>query len=286
MTPNNSWKIVGASVIGAGHIANELPCQDAHAFTCLAENTGIAVVCDGAGSCENAHLGAQFVAQNTLDKVQELAKDPVWLHPDQAPQQETWLKAAKHVVEAVQKELREYAQEMDVTYKSLSCTLIVLLFAPHRLLLFHIGDGRAGYAGFDGVWKSALTPFKGDQVGETVFITSDVGTDLKNQWLQAHIIHDAVLSFALLSDGCERACWLCYDKIEHEDRYFDPNTPSQDFFSHNTEALKTMHSKGVSREDMQEKWTQFLQDGNAVLKTEPDDKTLILGCLMDESTTE
>lgn len=276
------WQIIGHSLRGKAHFENDTPCQDAHYFEMWTESTGIAVVCDGAGSCEHSHLGSGFVVERTLERTRLLLEEHKWLEKGKAPDAEAWSKSAHELIMALQEDLREFATEQAVEYKSLSCTWILLLYSPHTLLVAHVGDGRAGYADREEKWQSVMTPFKGEQVGQTVFLTSELDTGAEDHLIETRVIADEITAFALMSDGCELACWKCYDKYPDEERYYDPNIPDQSFFEQNVRALKSMSLDGLPAQEIEEKWSAFLENGNEALRKETDDKTMILGTLIVE----
>jgi hypothetical protein len=277
-----SWKVVGTSLTGKAHIENKTPCQDAHHIELYGDTSGIAVVSDGAGSCEYSHLGSGFVVQRATEKVKGLLDENPWLDLEQVVDEKDWSAGVTTLFKELQEDLRQFAQEEAVDFKSLSCTLILLVFSPHRILVAHIGDGRAGYANHEGEWKSLMMPFKGEQVGQTVFLTTEWLQDAWDQVVEAKVINDSVSAFTLMSDGCELACWKCYDKYPDEERYYDPNSPDQDFFDHNVKALRSMYISELSNQEVEEKWAAFLQNGNDVLRKETDDKTMILGVFVGE----
>jgi len=277
----SKWKIVGASTLGKAHIESETPCQDAHNFDLLDNLHGIAIVSDGAGSCENSQIGSKFVVEKTMKQMKTLLQNHPLLKEDYDPKENEWRDLMFKEIKILQDGLNDLAEEQGVDYKSLSCTFILLLFSPHRILSCHIGDGRAGYLGHKGDWKSLFSPFKGEQVGQTVFITSDIFNG-NEEFIETTIVNDAIHSFTLLSDGCELACWKCYDKHIDEEFYFDPNEPYSGFFNPCISALKSMHCDKLSQKDIHLKWSKFLESGNETFEKEMDDKTMILGTIIVE----
>jgi hypothetical protein len=274
------WKIVGASLVGKSHIEGSIPCQDAHSFKLINDTTGIAVVCDGAGSSNNSHLGSELIVKRTIEYITILIEKTSCLNDEIQITNEEWQGHMLELIKKLQEELYDFSQEQNLEYKSLACTFILILFSPHRILTCHIGDGRAGYADVSENWKSLFIPFKGEQVGQTVFITSDLLND-NEHLIETSVINDNISSFTLMSDGCELASWECYSKREDEESYYDPNLPFPKFFKPCVSALKSMYFDDLSDEEIQKKWTSFLENGNTALQRETDDKTMILGTFIN-----
>ncbi|MGB5024649.1 MAG: PP2C family serine/threonine-protein phosphatase, partial [Saprospiraceae bacterium] len=173
---NDNWIVAKASVIGASHIKENLPCQDSHGYKFFSEdNFGIAVVSDGAGSTEFSHLGSGEVVQQVIEKFSKLTKEETF-HLN-APELSIWNKKSVEVFKSILTALKEFAEEEKINYKSLAATAIVIIITPYGLLTTHIGDGRAGYLNEKGEWLSCITPYKGELANETVFITSDFWED-------------------------------------------------------------------------------------------------------------
>lgn len=274
---NSNWIIVGASVTGNGHLEHGIPCQDAHGYEMLSEDFGIAVIADGAGSCENSHLGSEFVVHEALKNFKSLAQEKD-LNKNNFPTNETWREWSIDSIRVIQDNLKSFAEEKQIDYKSLSCTLIVLFFSQKGILIAHVGDGRAGYCEKELQWKNAMKPYKGEQVGMTVFLTTDFLWE-DECYFESRVIKEEIRAFTLLSDGCERACFECYVKLDDKEEYMDPNKPFDKFFNPNIEALIRMDEMEFSKEEMKEKWMNFLDTGNHIFEQENDDKSMILGVL-------
>lgn len=278
---SGNWVIVGGSVIGKGHVSNDIPCQDAHLYKLLDNDWGIAIVSDGAGSCENSHLGSGFVVERGMGLFEDLIETKRLGHKNKLPKEAEWREWSIKVFKQLIDDLQAHANEIEVKLKSLSCTIIVVVFSPKGLLTAHIGDGRAGYLEEDGSWLHSITPFKGEQVGTTVFLTTEFIWEAPELYIETRVIECKLKAFTLLSDGCEFGCFECYQKRENDQGYHDPNKPYDKFFNPNIEALLTMNSNGLSQNEMNTKWEGFLHKGNEVFEKEADDKTMILAVLKE-----
>lgn len=282
-TKNDKWLVVGASVIGKSHIADNLPCQDNHLHCSLKNNWGIAVVADGAGSAANSDKGSAFVVKATVKAFAELLEKEKWNIQNTLPDEATWTIAAKQTLKEVRAALDFFAEENEWEVSSLACTVIAAIYSPVGILLTHIGDGRAAVQQAENKeWVAAMTPHKGEEANQTVFITSEIWQEdelelSEVQVPESRMIDAPVMAFALLSDGCEKHSFECSRFDEELQRWSDPNRPFPRFFNPLTANLSSAMEQGIEAEDIEEKWTFFLEGGTKGLKQEGDDKTMILG---------
>lgn len=269
------WQLAYASVLGNSHIKEGLPCQDAH-FIHENESNIIAVVCDGAGSCPHSEIGAEWVSNFIGTQLAYVAKTEQFIEN----QKDTdWKVLVYDLIKTTQLALAAFAESEKYDYKDLSCTVIAAIVTPEKLLTFHIGDGRGGYMDADGDWKSFMTPFHGAEANETVFVTSSIWEN-PEIYIETNSIQASIHAFCLLSDGCEKASFLCnlYDEVT--EKYSDPNLPFPPFFNPNIAALKSLSESNTPQDDVNTLWETFLTNGNTKLSYETDDKTLVLGVLV------
>jgi hypothetical protein len=266
------WITVWASAIGNSHIKENLPCQDACMVKNLQGGWGIAALADGAGSCEYSDKGAQQTVQLAIQYFANEVHKKQWAKENYLPSEQEWEDTAIYSLKMIKSDLQTYALQNNLDFDGLSCTVIVLVYSPLGLLLTHIGDGRAGYLNEKEEWLSLMTPFKGEEANQTIFITSDFEEFIENKIISSH-----VNAFCLLSDGCEKSAFECnlYDRDTH--KYYDPNLPYPKFFNPNILALRELYKQKQTQDAMNALWQSFLEGGNPQLKNEPDDKTLILG---------
>jgi len=285
MENNFDWVVASASVIGNGHITEDIPCQDA-SLVRHEEGYGIAIVCDGAGSCEFSHKGAKQVCYSAYEHFKQLAEEQAWATQQNLPQLTNWKELALETVFKVKTELVDYSDKENIDFKSLSCTFMCTLFFPFGLLMVQIGDGRGGYLS-NGEWKSLFKPFQGEFANETVFITSKIWDEpLVDKYISYNVIDSPIEAFCLLSDGCEKASFQINLFDEENEKYFDPNLPYPKFFNPNVDALKKLHNSGKTQIEINELWAEFLINGNPKFKTETDDKTMILGVNLSRTDNE
>lgn len=282
--PKSSWLVVGASLPGKSHLTDHIPCQDAHKITHINKDWGVAIVCDGAGSCEFSHLGSAFLSHNAAIDFKNLVIKHKWHKNNILPEEEEWKILSSQCLFSLREKLLDYSSKENHAFKSLSSTIIVLIYSPIGLLISHIGDGRAGYCNTDNQWFALINPYSGHQVGTTVFITADI---IENQdlYIESRVIRTKVKAFTLLTDGCELSCWECYQKTDIDDFCVYPNNPYPNFFNPNVQVLLNMHHLKMSYSEISKKWNNFVDCGNAILKEENDDKTIILGVLTSNTKT-
>jgi hypothetical protein len=270
-----SWLIVSHSTFGRAHIKKNIPCQDAHYLIEINNETGIAVVCDGAGSAAESQIGAKIVAKQTAIAL----KHEIETATGQLPaNKQTWKKMSKQVLLKVWAFLKKFAQKTNREFKSLACTVIAVIYNPHTIFICHIGDGRAAYSNKQGDWKAIMIPFKGEEANQTLFITSDIWRN-NADYIGCNIINDNIMAFSLMSDGCENHAFQLNSYDEKKGIYLSLNEPYIKFFQPLTEQLLSLDKQGYSNKQLNEEWQKFIEQGNESLAKENDDKTMVLGIL-------
>jgi hypothetical protein len=287
--PNNTiltkgnWFVVGSSVIGKSHIEGNIPCQDFNHLEKINDLWGIAVCCDGAGSAINSHIGSEFVAKESAKIFKSIFLKEQLGKNKELPQDNVWQELAKAGLYQVKQNLDDFAKKEGYKVESLACTIILAIYSPLGILVTHIGDGRAGFLTQNNEWKPMLTPWKGEEANQTVFITSAIWNENIDNYIESLIIREQPLAFTLMSDGCEAHSFECsvFDKETRE--WHDPNLPFPKFFNPLVQSLKQMKATGMTEDEVQKKWANFLTSGTQSLSNEPDDKTLILGVFVSEN---
>ena len=278
------WIIVGASVQGNGHISMNLPCQDSHAYEYIRDGWGIAITSDGAGSAKLSHIGSAASAARAMFHFKNLIEKERWIEMGTLPTDIEWMKKSYQVLKTVRNELELLAKNNKCDIKDLSATIIVVIHTPIGLLSVHIGDGRAGYKDMAGEWHSLITPHKGEEANQTIFIPSDFWNiqfyEMSGVTVpESRIVREQVSAFTLMSDGCEGTSWLWNQYNESTGKYYDPNTPHRTFFDSLLKTLQHFREEETPIEERKEKWYNFIKEGNKSFIKETDDKTMILGAL-------
>ena len=283
----NKWFVVGASAIGKSHISGKKPCQDNHYSEYFGYGWGIAITSDGAGSVDFSHYGSEFVAKTSaLNAFKNLVLKNKWHKKNYLPDLKEWQNHSIELLRQVYKDLEVFADENNYSFSSVACTVIIVIYSPNGLLVTHIGDGRAGYRTENDEWKSMLTPHKGEESNQTIFITSTPWFQDKDLKLsdvlvpESRVILEKPKAFILMSDGCEAHSFECSLMDSETNKWSDPNRPYAKFFDPIYKQLIQMSSNNVTLKDANEKWQQFIVEGTAGLKEESDDKTMIVGVLI------
>lgn len=276
---HDGWTIVGCSIIGNSHISMGLPCQDNNKYAYIKNGWGICITSDGAGSAKHSDIGSRIVVERGIHYFQNVIEQKKWAETNTFPTDAEWTSIAYMALKAIRTDMEKFATTKNLELSSLNATIIVVIHTPQGFLTTHVGDGRAGYKDSDGEWKAFITPHKGEEANQTIFLTSDFW-NLPYYVMsgvmvpESHVVRCTPIAFTLMSDGCEHTAWQCNMKDEKTGGFFDPNKPFDRFFN----PLLTDLSSGTN-EDVRNRWVRFITQGNESFKREPDDKTMILGVL-------
>lgn len=276
------WVVVGASVKGNGHIESNMPCQDNNKFEILGKGWGVAIVSDGAGSAAHSDMGSKVVVERGVVHFKNLIEKEGWMEKNILPSDAEWLQKSYFVLKTIRNEVEMVAKKNNVDVKSLSATCLAVVFSPMGLLVVHVGDGRMGCKTLSGEWKAIMTPHKGEEANQTLFLVSDFW-DIPN-YVQSGVlvpesivVREPVEAFAVMSDGCESTAWLCTAQNAETGKYYDQNKPFEGFFNPLEETMVTFHKEQIPEEERKEKWYKFIESGTKGFVKEQDDKTMILG---------
>lgn len=314
--------VVGFSIQGRSHIRSGMPCQDYHAFEDLKDGWLLAIASDGAGSAREAARGSKANCDLALRLVKQLISEKKWKENNYFPTDKEWYIEIRNVFEVMQaivmrsaasqtdkqkkllsdleneyqqtnnekkdeilKQLRELKEEMKTPLESrdFNATIILLLISPQGMMAAHIGDGRMGYLSREGIWKSLMTPHKGDEASSTVFIPNNWNRQLNvpaftmsNVYLpDTCVVKELPKAFVLMSDGCESFSWTCklYDK--EQNFYHDHNVPYEKFLNPLIDQLNSIEDKEERIIEM----IDIINIGTTGGKKELDDRTMLLGIL-------
>lgn len=278
----DNWEVVGASVQGNGHKTSNLPCQDSCAYEYLSGGWGIAITSDGAGSAEHSDIGSKITIARAMHYLKHLIEEERWIEKKELPTDNTWMRLVVPELRKVRDDIYGFSPKNKIEYKSLSATIIVVVHSPHGLLVAHVGDGRAGCRDMEGNWKSIITPHKGEEANQTVFLTTgfwDTPSFILSGVMvpETKVIRHPVSAFTLMSDGCENTAWLFNQKDENTGHYYDPNKPFPKFFNPLIESLDCESRDNTPEEEIGNNWHSFITEGTRGFISESDDKTMILG---------
>ena len=276
------WVLVGASVKGNGHIQSNMPCQDNHKFESLSNGWGIAVVSDGAGSAAHSDLGSKVVVERGVFHFKNLIEKEGWMKSNTLPTDIEWLQKSYYTLKNIRNEVDLVAQKNKVELKTLSATCLAVIYSPLGLLAVHVGDGRMGYKSVTGEWRAMMTPHKGEEANQTIFLVSDFW-NIPNYVMsgvlvpESIVVREPVKAFALMSDGCENTSWKCTTLNPDTGKYYDQNKPFEGFFNPVEETLFSFHEENVPEDERMAKWNKFIESGTSGFVKEQDDKTMIFG---------
>lgn len=185
------WRYAAGQATGSAHEKLGKPCQDRFACTTVDANaTLIAVVADGAGTAEQAHIGAE-IAVTTVSSIAQLAaragrRD----FPD----------VLREGATLARQRLLEAAADRQLAPRDLACTLLAVIVAPMGAAALQIGDGVIVVADKPLSWRWVFWPQKGEYANTTYFLSDERA--LERAEVQA--LNDDVLDVALMSDGLEQ----------------------------------------------------------------------------------
>lgn len=238
--------------------------QDAHALRVIGD-CAILVVADGAGSKPRSKAGADHAVAQVIGILE--ARIETLEH-------QRWPEVASAIFLEVAGSLGALADAEGNSVGDYSSTLIVLVATGSHVLCAHVGDGRAGYLGEDGILRAAMTPYKGQEANSTVFLGMLQASNVQD-YLRTRVIPCRARAVMALSDGPENVCWHTATLDPEGSRLVDPNKPAASFFGKIVMQLASAAAANVPSDDLDAKWSQFLETGNSMLAEERDDKTLL-----------
>jgi len=268
--------IVGNSVIGKGHIREGLPCQDNFDFCSLDEFWSIAIVSDGAGSRKYSDIGSKIATEVAIDVVKEQANNLPWFRERHLPSQTNWRKLAIQILEEVLFNMKQKAVADGIQLRDYGCTIILTIFCKEGILVANIGDGRGAYLPENGNWSALFKPFKGEEANQTTFITDKYTWDNRDNAIGTNVIIGPIKSLAIMTDGCENACFLLNQWDEQKGYNTKLNEPYPQFFNPLVETISSSYNNGVDFDTISSSWLSFLRSGTPALENEIDDKSMIL----------
>lgn len=273
--------VYGVSFLGRQHCEKNEHCQDFHHFTDLGKDWHLYVVSDGAGSAKASHRGAKINCEITSHLLQKLIDKLGWKNNLSLPSETEWQMEFWAICRMVRNFVMEKVESLDepLEPKDFNATLLVLIVTPKGMLVGHIGDGRIGYKSQSEEWLSLITPHKGEEVNQTIFVMNPWDKvrvpALKMSGVfvpETKVVLERPQCVALLSDGCENFSWNCLQMDPDIGLYRDINTPFSDFW----ESLLTNISQ-ASEKSSKEQFIKFVDRNTHACRIEEDDRTILLG---------
>lgn len=157
--PAAPWAVVAASVRGTAHVRAGTPCQDAHAFTMLADGTLLAAVADGLGSVALAEIGARRAAEAAVAAVRAAIGGPPVRRSRVAKQPLAIADVVRQAFATSRRALEAEARVRCVPLSALATTLLVVTVAPGGMAAVgQVGDGVIVTGGPDGILRRPIPP--------------------------------------------------------------------------------------------------------------------------------
>ena len=250
------WRIIPASVAGASHLHQGLPCQDAHYWEILPEGVLIAAVADGAGSAALAEVGSQIAVGAAVETVRKNPQSLTTPPEDEA----TWHQFLRHTLKAASLSVSAEAVMRDAQVRDLATTLILVIATPTIVAVAQIGDGAVVIKDGQGSLFTLSAPQQGEYINETTFLISDHAVE-KAQFKvwQGEIDH-----LAVFSDGLQLLA------LEMPD-----GSPFEPFFK----PLFHFVTEAPDEEEARQQLAKFLSSDRVTQRTD-DDVTLFLASLI------
>lgn len=268
VSSNSSWRVIGASVRGTGHLRSGRGCDDAHDIRLQDGGLLFLAVADGAGSATYSATGAATAVRVALDTAELL------LNGQQPAQEDQWLSVLRMILQSaheavhrlvlneialsqnISEERQQYQLDGKRTIRDFATTLLVAIITSDWVATVQVGDGAIVIQQVDGSFTSLTPHSRNEYVNETDFIT---GAD----YLSA-------ADFTVLSrvGMGMRGIGLLTDGLQIVAMKMPQNTPSAPFF---TPLFRTVARPDVTEDALR----RFLESERICARTD-DDKTLIL----------
>jgi Protein phosphatase 2C len=243
------WRFAAGRATGSSHEKIGKPCQDRHACVALGEQDAlVAVVADGAGTAEYAHVGAEL-AVTTMSDMGQLG-----VRAGRRDYRELLRESAA----IARQRLVEAAGDRKVTPRDMACTLLAVIATPFGGAALQIGDGVIVLGNAASEWRWAIWPQKGEYANATFFLSDE------RALAQAEVVDiaDDAQDIAMMSDGMEPMAL-----------HFASRSAHAPFFR---TVFAPLHASTVQGEspDLSQAVTQLL--GSAAVRARTDDDTTLL----------
>lgn len=206
-----NWRVVGASVQGASHQRQGLPCQDCHRWWESGDGVLVAAVADGCGSARHALRGAELAADAAVTRASERLGEATPAAP------EAWHDLLREVLQHARDTLLREADAMQVPPSDLATTLLVVAVTQYVLASGQVGDGAVVARLADGGLRLVTGPHAEEYINETQFVTSERFAECT----QLAVMEERITGLALLTDGLQMLALEMPAAVPY-DRFFQP----------------------------------------------------------------
>jgi protein phosphatase 2C-like protein len=204
------WRHLAASVQGASHVRNGVPCQDFSVVTEIGER-GLLLACsDGAGSAARADAGAETACRALVDAVHGFTAAGGRIDTLTMDTATTWL-------DAVRAAIQSRADAESLPTREFACTLVAALVGEASSAFLQIGDGAIVAAAAAAASEVVFWPEQGEYANTTYFVT---GPDA-HQRLRLDVRPTPVHDVALFTDGLQHIALRYETRVPHQP-FFDP----------------------------------------------------------------
>jgi len=255
LIPDPIWRFAAATVAGASHVREGLPCQDAHRCEVVATPQGqvlIAVVSDGAGSASEGARGAAYVCNELVAQVQEQLP-----HLTGAPTTTDWLRDS---VARARNGLLAEADSLGLPPRELAATLLCAVLAEQWSVFAQVGDGAivTSETGTDS-WAWLFWPQRGEYANTPSFLTDPTAM----QMLEVETLPHAQYEVAMFTDG-----------LQHLLLHYEQQTVHSPFFERMLRPIRMSTSEGKDRE-LSAELAKYLRSTTVTSRAD-DDLTLVM----------
>lgn len=272
--------ILGVSLRGKSHIESNTECQDYHLYQELSEGWSILIVSDGAGSAKYAGRGSKANCTISMKLLSDMIAKNNWIENAVLPSELDWHIEFRSICEKTRLIFQNKVEEMNdgSVVTDFNATLLICVITPNGILSGHIGDGRMGYLSNDGEWKNLISPHKGEEGNQTLFLQSCwdkphvPALKVSNVYVpETRVVREIPKAVVLISDGCERSCWECSILDTTLGKYTDINRPHPGFMNPLIESI-------VNEDDSNrfKLFVDIIDKGTKSCQTERDDKTMLI----------
>ena len=272
--------VLGASLRGRSHEMHETQCQDYHAFEYIENGWYILSVSDGAGSARCAERGSKANSTFAIKLIKELLEQKQWVESNYFPSELEWYIESRSIFERIKLIIRTKVSELEGDYveTDFNATLLMAIVTPQGVLCAHVGDGRMGLLTQENEWIATMTPHKGEEANQTLFLQSGWTSPRVPAFNVAGIYVPETRVFVgipkaivLMTDGCERASWECSIMDPELGKYVDKNRPYHGFMNPLLDALNE-----TKDDEKLQLFIDIIDHGTNACEREIDDKTMLL----------
>jgi hypothetical protein len=252
-----SWKVIGKSVTGTGHVAVGKVCEDAICFQVVRDSNNeevlLCCISDGAGSAAHAATASAYCAESGVALLQRKIAEGSNITEA----------LAYEVAEELHDGIKQLAAANNAPMSDFYGTFLGCCITNERAIFFQIGDGAIIRNDGDGFYSTIWWP----QTGEYYNFTEFLGDEAYLKHLQVMLIHEKIDELAIFTDG-----------IQLLTLNFDSQTVHQPFFINMFKHLRI----AATTERLQALSTQLegYLGSDAMNNRTDDDKTLLLATRM------